>query len=133
VNVVLDTNVLIAAVLSNGKCADVVRHCMAKNILTTSLPLMDELREKLEKKFKLPGVAERTVNALQRDCRVVEPAPLPIPVCRDPDDDVVLATAVAGSCDLIVTGDRDLLVLKSYQGIEIVTPGEFWAREHGQA
>ena len=44
------------------------------------------------------------------------------PVCRDAPDDMVLATAVAAGADVLVTGDQDLLVLKKYRGIPIVTP-----------
>jgi predicted nucleic acid-binding protein len=50
-------------------------------------------------------------------------------VCGDADDDVVLGTAVAGRCDAIVTGDKDLLDLVRYRGIEIVSPRGFWSFE----
>lgn len=46
-------------------------------------------------------------------------------VCRDPDDEVVLAAAVEGRADRIVTGDKDLLVLGEYEGIPIITPRAF--------
>lgn len=45
-------------------------------------------------------------------------------ICRDPDDDLILATALAAKADLLVSGDDDLLTLESYEGIEIVTPAE---------
>ena len=48
--------------------------------------------------------------------RCVEPAELPNPVCRDSDDDQVLAAAISGKADLIVSGDDDLLALRSFQG-----------------
>jgi uncharacterized protein len=53
---------------------------------------------------------------------------LPARVCRDETDDVVLATAVAAEADAIVTGDQDLLVLGSYEGIDIVSPRSFLER-----
>lgn len=64
-----------------------------------------------------------TLDELHRLVEVIEPPPLPQPVCRDADDEV-LATAIAGQADLIVSGDDDLLSLKSHQGIPIVTPAE---------
>jgi predicted nucleic acid-binding protein len=50
-------------------------------------------------------------------------------VCRDADDDVVLGTAIAGRCDAIVTGDKDLLDLGGYRDIPIVSPRAFWSFE----
>lgn len=50
-----------------------------------------------------------------------------IHVCRDPDDNMVLECAVNARADLIVTGDKDLLVLGSYEEIRIVTCAEYLA------
>lgn len=52
-------------------------------------------------------------------------------VCRDPDDDMVLATALAGRADVIVSGDADLLDLHPFRGIPVLTPAAFleWAGE----
>ena len=55
----------------------------------------------------------------------MERQPLPARVCRDKNDDVVLATALAGKADVIVTGDDDLLVLKTFRGIRILSPRQF--------
>jgi predicted nucleic acid-binding protein len=46
-------------------------------------------------------------------------------ICRDPNDDPILETAVAANADLLVAGDRDLLSLRSFQGISIVTPVDY--------
>jgi predicted nucleic acid-binding protein len=56
---------------------------------------------------------------------VVTPSPLATPICRDVDDDNILATAVTGNCECLVTGDKDLLVVKQFQGIDILSPGDF--------
>ena len=53
---------------------------------------------------------------------MIEPPPFPVPVCRDPDDDAVLALALAAQADLIVSGDDDLLALVHYQDIPIIAP-----------
>jgi len=60
---------------------------------------------------------------------IVTPEPLPAPVCRDQDDDAIIGTALAGACECIVTGDKDLLVLKHYSGIDIISPDRFWRHE----
>jgi predicted nucleic acid-binding protein len=60
---------------------------------------------------------ERSLDEVRRLTEIFDAPPLPMPVCRDPDDDAVLACAIAARVDLIVSGDQDLLVLKRYQGI----------------
>ena len=124
--VVLDTNVLIAAFVSRGRCAQLLEHCAEAHEMVTSAGLLDEYEEKLVRKFKLTlDLARSNATLLRSMMEVVEPRPLPTPVCRDPDDDLVLATAVAGGCECIVTGDKDLLVLGSYQTVDIISPGDF--------
>ncbi len=71
---------------------------------------------------------ERTLAEVRQLAEVVEPSPLPQPVCRDPDDDAVLALAVAARVDLIVSGDGDLLSLGGFRGIPIITPAEAIAK-----
>lgn len=97
--------------------------------LLTSDHILDELAEKLVSKAGMePEEATRTRMEVAEDCRVIAVAALAEPVCRDPDDDAILATALAARADLLVTGDKDLLVLGSYEGIPIVTPAECLAR-----
>ena len=61
---------------------------------------------------------------LRDTVEIVLPAPLPQPVSRDPDDDEILAAAVAGQVDLVVSGDNDLLTLKQYRSIPILSPAD---------
>jgi uncharacterized protein len=68
------------------------------------------------------------LEQLRLRVRIVEPTPLSSPVSRGPDDDVVLATAVAAGATVVVTGDRDLLVIDRYNGIDIVSPRDFLSR-----
>ncbi|MGH8652352.1 MAG: putative toxin-antitoxin system toxin component, PIN family [Gammaproteobacteria bacterium] len=67
---------------------------------------------------------EHLVDEMRQLVDMITPATLPVPVCRDPADDVVLAAALAAQVDLIVSGDADLLGLHEYQGIPIVTAAE---------
>lgn len=129
----LDTNVLISAFVSRGLCSQLLEHCPKHHELITSTILMDELRGKLLTKFRLsPSAAERALTALFEGMEVVTPAPLAARVSRDPDDDAVIATAVGGTCSVIVTGDNDLLDLGAYGTILIVTPRQFMEMESSQ-
>lgn len=56
---------------------------------------------------------------------MVEPIPLESGVCRNPDDDIVLATALTGKAVCIITGDQDLLTLKKFSEIDILSPSAF--------
>lgn len=121
--VVLDTNVLLSAILFDGVPRRLLMSAIDGRLrLMTSRYLLDEFEEILETKFGFSrAAAVETRSELEVLARIVEPIEVPR-VCRDPDDDHVLAAAVAGEAELIVTGDRDLLVLKSHGDIEILTP-----------
>lgn len=120
--VVIDTNVLIAAVVADGLCRDLVRMRLRPHTIVTSKPLLEELRRTLRRKFKSDPDQLPLVGALRKEAEIVTPASLDERVCRDKDDDVVLATAVAGRAAIIVSGDDDLLVLKKFRGIRILSP-----------
>lgn len=122
---VLDTNVLVAALVADGLCRDLVRRRVRAHTLCTSEALLRELAATLRRKFRVNATDVPWLEEYRARALVVSPAPLPKPVCRDPDDDLVLATAVAAQAEYIVTGDEDLLVLKAYAGISIVTPRHF--------
>jgi uncharacterized protein len=130
VKVLLDTNVLVAALIARGVCSDLLEHCVRHHVVISSRPLLDELWRVLIEKFHQRSVDVRAVTRLfDETFIVVVPGALESPVCRDPDDDVVLATAVAGECAAIVSGDQDLLILDPFQGIRVLAPAAFWKWE----
>jgi putative PIN family toxin of toxin-antitoxin system len=130
VRLLLDTNVLLAAYLTRGVCHDLLEHCRRSHQIITSDRLLREFEAKLIKKVKAPAAkAQAAVAMVRSEAELVTPSALAEPVCRDPDDDWVLAAAVAGTCACIVTGDQDLLVLTSFAGIRILSPREFWQFE----
>jgi len=127
---VLDTNVLIAAFISKGVCHHLVEHCLRLHQSLTSEFILDEVREKLTKKFKYSEEDAIAVIALLRSrMEVIAPITLTRGICRDPDDEMVLATAVAGEAVCIITGDRDLLVLEQFESIDILSPSQFASYE----
>jgi uncharacterized protein len=132
VRLVLDKNVLVAAYATEGACMRLYRHCARRHTLVTSEVLIAELEEKLLRKLKI-AVADVSliIETLRAECVTVSPDPLPRSISRDPDDDWVIATAVTGACECIVTGDRDLLVLGAHEGVRMIQPGSFWDLEAG--
>lgn len=124
--VVLDTNVLIAALIARGVCADLLEHCMLSHTLVTSDFILDEPRGHLLGKFNHTDKdADQAVGLFKSQMQLVTPRPLDAPACRDSDDDQILGTALAGQAECIITGDKDLLILQQYEGIQIVSPGGF--------
>lgn len=124
-----DTNVLFAAFLSHGVCAGLYEESLLHAEIIVSEEILSELGEKLVSKGRLTKAeAAEVIGAVRSDAVVVGALRLEKPVCRDPDDDMVLGSALAGKAEVIVTGDKDLLVLKSFQNIPIITPRECLSR-----
>lgn len=126
---VVDTNVLVSAFLWKGTPGRLIELAGEKECrLFTSRVLIDELaevlqRKKLAKQVQATGfTAAQMLRNYQKLATTVTARRLAQQVSRDADDDAVLACALAAQVDLIVSGDDDLLVLKQFQEIRIVTP-----------
>ena len=128
--IVLDTNVLIAAFISRGACNELMEYCALNHEVVLSPFILDEFKQKLVRKFGFTtGEAEDAVHLLESRFEVVKPREVAGPICRDADDDQVIGTALAGDCEYIVTGDKDLLDLRRVKQIRLVSPSDFWALE----
>ena len=127
---VLDANVLIAAFISHGVCNELLEHCVLNHEVVLSKFILDELKEKLTGKFKFAArEANAVVRLVESRSEIVPISPLTEAICRDPDDDNVIATAMNGQCSCIITGDKDLLDLGTVSGITILSPSSFWQFE----
>ncbi|MBA7648318.1 hypothetical protein ES703_56104 [subsurface metagenome] len=125
-----DTNVLIAAFIVRGTCSELFDHCLVEHRIYISKWVLDELYEKLVKKFRFPKAkVDQIINFIRKNAEMLTYTPLSKPVCKDADDDHVLASAVSGNVDCLISGDEDLLVLKNFQGLPIIRPGDFWRFE----
>ncbi len=125
---VLDTNTALSGLVWGGPPGALIDAARARRIgLVSSIPLIAELegvlgRPKFARVLKARRVfAADLVEGYATLVELVRPASIPPTVLRDPDDDVVLATALAGKVNLVVSGDKDLTDLGRFRHIAIVT------------
>lgn len=125
--VVIDTNVYISAIFWGGKPREVVdlgRN--ARILIFTSLEIREEIERKLKTKF---GIDEKEVAQILLDYSMftlpIKPLHRAKVVDVDPDDNKFIECAVTSKAGYIVSGDKHLLNLKNYQGIQIIKAATF--------
>jgi putative PIN family toxin of toxin-antitoxin system len=126
--VVLDTNVWISAlqfVQRRGTPTQALEKAMSEDVIASCAEIEAEiLRVLIEKFFWEPDRARYALEAvLTRAIRVRLRGT--VKECRDPNDDMFLECAVLANADLLIAGDKDLLVIGSYRGTRILTPAEY--------
>ena len=135
---VLDTNTIVSALLNPRGQPGLLLDLAFKGgfVLITTGRLIDELHRALDYPKVVKALARHRggwsaedtasfINAFQKFCRLSSGRALEIPVCRDPDDDWLLACAEESGAEVIVSGDKDLLTLQYYRGIRILDARAF--------
>jgi len=128
VRAVFDTNVLVAAFVTEGICSKILIRGRKKQFHLIVCPvILQEFERVLIKKFSATRNEARSALQIVSEAThsVVRPSQLVQSICRDPDDDAILACALEAGADYLVTGDLDLLELKTFKGIRIITPRDF--------
>ena len=125
---VFDTNVLVAAFVAEGICSKLLTRGRKKQFHLIVCPvILREFDRVMIKKFSATKNETRSALRIISETAhsVVYPSESVQSVCRDPDDNAILACALEARADYLVTGDEDLLELKVFKGIRIVTPRDF--------
>lgn len=131
--VFLDTNVIASATATRGLCADVLRTVIEFHELVVSEHLIGELRRVLKDKFGAPAEVIADVTwLLQQYTIAAESAPLADLPLKDLADVAIVSAALNGGADVLVTGDKEVLEIKSVGSMQILTPRQFWDKERGQ-
>jgi putative PIN family toxin of toxin-antitoxin system len=132
--VCLDSNVFVAGFASRGLCADLVRLVLTDYELILPEVVAEEVRRVLRTKLKLGESAQEAAEAVLGRCQIAPRGELPSPVeVRDADDERVLADALAGGAEILVTGDNDLLAVADRSPIPILSPRAFMTLARGGA
>lgn len=90
---------------------------------------MSEVAEKLANKIHLPHtIVQEIIQFLKEHAQIVKPEAIEESMCKDKKDLPIIGTALSGNAHFFITGDKDLLSLRQYKNIEILSPREFWER-----
>lgn len=128
----LDSNVLVAAFVSRGLCADILRLILREYDLVIPEVVSDEVRRVLLGKFKFSEQAFLAVEAVLDRCETVAKGSDASPVAvSDPDDERVLADAISAGVQMLITGDGDLLAVAAESPIPILSPRAFLTLARG--
>lgn len=126
-SIILDTNIFISSLLKSKNCLVILgalKQDKFKLILSERL-IEEFLIVAKDPKFEFSKYEiEELEELIKEKAEIVNPAEK-VSVCRDPKDNIVLECALAGKPDFIVTGDKDLLSLKKFNNIPIITLYEF--------
>lgn len=124
----LDTNVLASALATRGLCADVLQVIIEDYELVTGEIVIEELRGALRRKFGARADRLKEVDSFLRRFHV-EPKPRQLPELdlSERNDLIVVASAINAKAEILITGDREMLVLKKKpKGLRIINPREFF-------
>ena len=126
VRAVIDTNVLVSALIHDGKPRKLILELLNKHTVVLSRQMLAELADVAGRdKFHVTGSqVERFLSIMVKMAKIVPDNVLFKEVASDPDDDVVLIAAYMGKADYIVTGDNHLLTLNNFKKTKIVTTNQ---------
>lgn len=125
--VILDSNIYIAAFSSRGLCSAVFELCLDSTTIIISEHILSEVSRVFLEKIKLPSDKVSDITTyLQEHCTLKDYTQLDEKICRDSDDDNILALLKDNEVDYIITGDQDLLVLGEFDSVPIIRARELW-------
>jgi uncharacterized protein len=127
VKIVLDTNVILSSFLTEGIAHRIFNHCIINHKVYVSDYILNELVRILTKKFLVNEKdLEEFINFIKSNLNLTIPD-ISIPeICRDKKDNQILQLSEYVSADIIISGDKDLLILKSYRKTKITSPRDFF-------
>jgi len=125
-NVVLDTNIWLSAFLFKGICIRVLSFSVSHFRIFRSDFLENELKDKLKNKFELENIFLDELLNRFRNITYYIPVKTSLPnICSDKDDNYILQICESCKADILVTGDKELLKLKTFQQTQIISPSQF--------
>jgi len=126
--IILDTNVFISGIFFSGPPSQILKAWEKRRLqIVLSKQILDEYQrvaEDISSQFPLVDISP-IIELITIYGQFIDTQGVSISICEDPDDDKFIECAIAGKCDIIVSGDRHLLKLADYKGIKILKPRDF--------
>jgi uncharacterized protein len=124
--VAIDTNVLVSAIIDNGKHRSLLLKLLQEHTVLSSPMILAELADVIIRdKFTITdSEVNRFLSSLTKISKIIQDKPRFKIIIEDPDDDVILNAAYNGKADYIITGDKDLLTWKKFKNIKILNVSE---------
>lgn len=130
--IVLDSNIIVAAYAGRGLCNSLFELCLDRHSIIISEFILTEVKRTLHNKLKMPlANVETIIEYLKEFCILSTYNKISDNICRDKNDNDIISLAVGNNVDCLITGDNDLLVLKKYNKIKIISPRDFWILSKG--
>ena len=127
--VVFDSNVLVAAFATHGVCSEIFEHCLKNTTILCGDFIAGEVERILVDKVKIPAKkTSEIIHYIRNQSQWIMPERVTVENLRDPKEHMIIATALSGQADYLITGDKDMLVLKKIKRTLIISPREYWIR-----
>lgn len=128
--ILFDTNVLISVFLAfkrGNVCYDIIDHAVEEHELYYTSFIITEFKRVFKKDFHYPeSIINKFTTFITKFFSKGKASQVLEDVCRDSNDNQILADALVNEIEIIITGDKDLLEIKNYKDIKIISPKEYW-------
>ncbi|MDE1921751.1 MAG: putative toxin-antitoxin system toxin component, PIN family [Candidatus Omnitrophica bacterium] len=125
--ILVDTNILVSGLVAKGACFEILEDLVYTHTPLYTSHIIKECEDVLFNKLQFsPPTVNVLLAVIKNHYHKGLSATKAVNVCRDPEDNQVLADAQLNKVDFILTGDKDLLSLGTFEGIPIISPGEYW-------
>ncbi len=125
--IVLDSNIIVAAYAGRGLCNSLFELCLDRYSIIISGHILTEVYKTLHNKLKMPRKnVQIIIDYLKEFCILSTYKKITENICRDKNVNDIIALAISNKVKYLISGDKDLLVLKKYKNIKIISPRDFW-------
>lgn len=125
--ILVDTNVVISGLIAKGACSEILEDLVYSHTPLITPYILTECQDSLLHKFHLSNATVKALlSVIDQHFLKGKSSTNLLNVCRDADDNQIFADALINRVDIILSGDKDLLSIESYEGIRIVAPKDYW-------